>query len=145
MKRLFFVLPILTLLFVPNADAACTGNMVCVGENDEYTPSADEIAAQQYLRAKHNTALCEGVGLASTCLQAEYDAVVPTPPAATIYTNDAAGTRTYFLDKLKVDIAAAVSTQRAEQKSRAHRAWDSASQAARDAACQALGLTAACQ
>lgn len=145
MKRLFLVLAVLALPALVSAQA----NDVCVGATC-YTPTADEIAAQVYKRDQHNTQVCTGVGLPSSCTQAEYDAHECTPgvpgscPAATVYTNNAQGVRDYFLDKLKADIAASVSTQRAEHKNRARVAWDEASQAERDAACVALGKAADC-
>lgn len=138
MKKLLLVLLVLAMPAVVSAQ-----NDVCVGTLC-HTPSADEIASQVYQRDKHNTQVCTGVGLPASCSQAEYDAVLGGP-LATVYTNDAAGVRQKFLDKLKIDIAAAVSTQRAEQKSRAYAAWADASQADRDGACTALTGSADCQ
>jgi hypothetical protein len=132
MKRFLIVLVVFALPTIVRAQ--CAGNDVCVGSDQIHSPSADEIGAQTYMRDQHNKALCEGVGLAASCTQAEYDAVVPTPPAAVVYTDNAA--RAYFMDKLKLDIAAAVSTWRTEQKSRATGVvWDAATQAARDGWC----------
>lgn len=134
MKKLFVAVLVLALPMI--AEAQCTGNQVCVGASLVHDPSADEIGAQTYMRDQHNKAVCEGVGLAASCTQAEYDAVLPTPPVAVVYTNNAAGIRAYFMDKLKLDIAAAVSTWRTEQKSRATGVvWDAATQAARDGWC----------
>jgi hypothetical protein len=137
MKKFLFVLLVLAFALPVGAAEVCI-DAIC------YTSQADENLAQTFFRDRHNKALCEGVGLAATCTQAEYDAVVPTPPPAVIYTNDADGVRTFFLDRIKEHLRAQVDYYENSFTQRARDAWRDGSLAQRQAACQALGKDIDC-
>ena len=135
------IITTLALLVMP-ALVQAQANDVCVGSSPCYTPTADEIAAQVEQKLEFNERQCARVALPSDCTQAQYDAA---GGVGVVYASSGAGTRAFFLDKLKADIAAAVSTQRSNHKSRAQAAWDVATPAQRQAACQALGKGTDCK
>ena len=145
MKRFLFVLAILAIALPVSAAEVCI-DAIC------YTSQADENTSQAFFKALHNEALCEGVGLAETCTQAEYDAVdldaeqdgQQAPPAAVIYSNDANGTRTFFLDRIKEHLRAQVDYYENSFDQRARDAWEAANLAQREAACTALGKDTDC-
>lgn len=146
MKKLLIVLMVLAL---PAAvEAQCTGNQVCVGADDVYDPTSDEIAAQVYKRDKHNTGVCANAGLPSNCNQAAYDTACAATPgcdaSATVYLNTAAGVRVYFMDYIEGLIAGAVAEYQSEYFSRAKSAWKGANASEREAACLAMGKAADC-
>lgn len=118
-------------------------NDVCVGTVC-WSPTAEEIAAQSYHRGQHNAGVCTSVALPASCTQAEYDAVEPAPPAAVVYTNDAAGVRAFYSAKMKAASLKDVAAYEGEYKGRASNAWNDALVAQRQAACQALGKAADC-
>lgn len=138
MKRLLIVLLVLVLPAIASAQ-----NDVCVGSVC-WSPTAAEITAQAYFRDQSNAGVCTSVGLPVSCTQAEYDAVVPTPPVATVYANTAEGTRTFYSSKMKAASLKDVASYESEYKGRASNAWNVADAAARQAACVALGKAADC-
>jgi hypothetical protein len=137
MKKFLFVLLALAFTLPVGAAQVCV-DTVCL------TTTADENQAETFFRDMHNKSLCEGVGLPATCTQAEFDAVIPTPPPATIYTNDADGVRAYFLDRIKEHLQARVDYYDNSFDQRARDAWRDGSLAQRQAACQALGKAIDC-
>lgn len=149
MKRLFTALVALLVLALPGlVEAQCTGNQVCVGAADVYDPTADEIAAQVYLRDKHNSGVCANAGLPSNCNQAAYDTACAAIPgcdaSAIVYLGTGAGVRTFFLDYIKADIAQAVVSYGSEYRSRAKTAWNESNATQKANACLAMGKAADC-
>lgn len=131
---LVLALPVIAL---PQANDVCVG-AVC------WSPTAKEIAAQSYLRDQHNAGVCASVSLPASCAQEDYDAVTPTPPAAVVYANTAAGIRAFYSAKMKAASLKDVASYESEYKGRASNAWNDASEVERQAACVAWGLAADC-
>ncbi len=126
MKRLLVMFAVLVLPTLAFAQA----NDVCVGDVC-WSPTAEEITAQTYFRDQSNTAICASVGLPVSCDQAAYDAVTPTPPAAVVYTNDAAGIRTFYSAKMKAASLRDLASYESEDKGRGSNVWNRASEAQR--------------
>lgn len=147
MKRLLVVVAVVALL-APSLVFAASNDVCVLGPTTPqdvcWSPSGEEITAQEYFRDQSNAGVCTSVGLPVSCTQAEYDAVDPTPPAAVVYANTTAGTRAFYSAKMKEASLKDLASYDSEYKGRGSNVWNQASEAQRQAMCTAGGADANC-
>lgn len=138
MKKLLVVLALLLLAAVPALAADYT-----------VTLNAGQETTTTRARTESNTAACALVGLPASCTQAQADAAVAAaaaevPPRTLPSVNVMSNNSKYVNSLVNAELARIKTVQKAADKNSFDKARDTATQAQKDAACVALGLTAGC-
>ncbi len=135
MKRLTTLAGLLVLASIP----AAAGTITVTGVSRTTTAAQD--AAWTARKDAYNRTQCASKGLSASCTQAQFTAAGGT---GTIY-EGASATQNFALDVIFNLVDEVTAQVAAIERGDAVNAWNMATPAQRQAACQALGKTAACQ